>query len=69
MMDVPSSIELSDVERHASFLSNFILMNSLYIGVNIIIKIQKLGGNLDTMTVANLGRQHHGFWDSYFKSA
>ena len=47
-----------DAKRHASLLSSFLLENSLYFGVNEIISFQKLVGNLDKMTVANLGRQH-----------
>ena len=56
--------------RHASLLSSFLLENSLYFGVNEIISFQKLVGNLDKMTVADLGRQHQrSFLDSYFKSS
>ena len=57
-----------DVECHASLLSSFLLENSLYFSVNDIIDFQKLVGNLDQMTVANLGRQHQSSLDSYFKS-
>ena len=35
-----------------------LLEKSLYFGVNEIIGFQKLVGNLDKMTVVNLGRQH-----------
>ena len=48
-------------------LSSFLLENSLYFGVNEIISFQKLVGNLDKMTIANLGRQHQRSLDSYFK--
>ena len=65
----PPTIKLSDAKRHASLLSSFLLENSLYFGVNEIISFQKLVGNLDKMTVANLGRQHHRSLDSYFKSS
>ena len=50
-------------------LSSFLLQNSLYFGVNEIISFHKIIGNLDKMTVANLGRQHHRSLDSYFKSS
>jgi hypothetical protein len=43
--------------------------NSLYVGVNEIISFQKLVGNLDKMTDANLGRQHQRSLDSYFKGS
>ena len=36
-------------------LSSFLLKNSLYFGVNEIISFKKLVGNLDNMTIANLG--------------
>ena len=58
-----------DVKRHASLLSRFLLENSLYFGVHGIISFQKLIGNLDKMTVANVGRQHQRSLDSYFKSS
>jgi hypothetical protein len=50
-------------------LSSFLKENSLYFGVNEIISFQKLFGNLDKMTVANLGRQHQRSLNSYFKSS
>ena len=54
--DVASPIvELGDAKCHASLLSSFLLENSLYFGVNEIVTFQKLAGNLDKMTVANLG--------------
>ena len=54
------TIKLSDAKRHASLLSNFSLDNSLHFGVNEIISFQKLvPWNLDKMTIANVGRQHH----------
>ena len=58
---------LSDAKRHASLLLNFLLDNSLHFGVNEIVSFQKLVGNLDKMTIANLGRQHHSSLNSYFK--
>ena len=39
-------------------MSNFLLENSLNLGVHKIISFQKMVGNLDKMAVANLGRQH-----------
>ena len=65
----PPIVKLSDAKHHASLLSTFLLDNSLHFGVNEIISFQKLVGNLDKMTVANLGRQHHRSLDSYFKSS
>ena len=52
----PPTIKLSDAKRHASLLSNFLLDNSLHFGVNEMISFQKLIGNLDKMTIANLSR-------------
>ena len=49
---------LSDAKHHALVLSNFLLDNSLHFDVNEIISFEKLVGNLDKMTIANLGRQH-----------
>ena len=43
----PPAMKLSDAKCHASLLSNFLLDNSLYFGVNEIISFQKLVGNLD----------------------
>ena len=63
------AVKLSDAKRHASLLFNFLLNNSLHFGVNEIISFQKLVGNLDKMTVANLGRQHQRSLNSYFKSS
>ena len=57
----PSTLKLSDAKGHALLLSRFLLENSLYFGVNEIIGFQKLIGNLDKMTVANLSRQHQRF--------
>ena len=51
-----------------SSVSSSSLENSLYFGVNESISFQKLVGNLDKMTIANLGRQHQRSLDSYFKS-
>ena len=65
----PPTINLSDAKCHASLLSNFLLDNSLHIGVNEIISFQKLVGNLENMTVANLGRQHQRSFNPYFKSS
>jgi hypothetical protein len=41
----------------------------VYFGVKKNIGFQELVRNLDKMTVANLGRQHHRSLDSYFKSS
>ena len=69
MDDVASStLKLSDAKRHALLLSKFLLKNSLHFGANDIISFQTVVGNLDKMTVANLGRQHHRSLNSYFKS-
>ena len=65
----PPAIKLSDAKHHASLLSSFFLENSIYLGVNEINNIQKLVGNLDKMTIANLGSQHQRSLDSYFKSS
>jgi hypothetical protein len=43
-----------DAKRHAPLMSNFVLENSLYSGVNDITSFQNLVGNLDKMIVANL---------------
>ena len=51
----PPTLELSDAKRRASLLSNFLLDNSLYFGANEIISFQKLVGNSNKMTIANLG--------------
>jgi hypothetical protein len=67
--DVAPIVKLSDAKRHASLLSNFLLDNSLHLGVDEIISFQKLVGNLDKMIVANLGRQHQRSLNSYFKSS
>jgi hypothetical protein len=61
--------KLSDAKRHASLLSNFLLNNSLHFGVNEIISFQKLVGNSDKTTIANLGRQHQRSLNSCFKSS
>ena len=66
---VPPTTKLSDANHHASLLSSFLLKNSLYFGVNEMISFQKLVGNLDKRTIANLSRQHHRSLDSYFKSS
>jgi hypothetical protein len=65
----PPTVKLSGVKRNASLLSNFLLDNSLHFGVNGIISFQKLVGNIDKMTIANLGRQHQRSLNSYFKSS
>ena len=65
----PSTVKLSDTKHHASYLSNFLLDNSLHIGPNEIIIFQKLARNLNKMTIANLGRHHHRSLNSYFKSS
>ena len=64
----PPAVKLSDAKHHASLLSNFLLDNSLHFYVNEIINFQKLIGNLDKMTIANLDRQHQRSSNSYFKS-
>jgi hypothetical protein len=64
----PPIIKLSNAKCHASLLSNFLLDNSLHLGVNEIIIFQKLIENLDKMTVANLSRQNHRSLNTYFKS-
>jgi hypothetical protein len=63
----PPIVKLSDAKHHESLLFIFLLDNSLYFGVNEIISSHKLVGNLDKMTVANLGRQHQRSLDSYIK--
>jgi hypothetical protein len=65
----PPTIKLSVTKCHASLLSNILLDNSLHFGVNEIISSQKLVGNSNEMTVANLGRQHQRSLNSYFKNA
>jgi hypothetical protein len=65
----PPTIKLSDAKRHASLLSDFLLDNSLHISVKEIRSFQKLVGNLEKMTVANLSRQHQRSLNSYFKSS
>ena len=52
----PETIKLSGAKHHPSLLSNILLDNSLHFGVHEIINFQKLIGNFDKMTVANLGR-------------
>ena len=64
----PPTIKLNDAKRHASLLSKFLLDNSLHFGIDEIISFQKLVGNFDNMTIANLGSQHHRSLNSYFKS-
>jgi hypothetical protein len=65
----PPTIKLSDAKRHTSLLSNFLLNISLHFGVNKILTSQVLVGNLNKMTIANLGRQHQRSLKSYFKSS
>ena len=55
----PPNVKLCDAKRHASLFSSFLLENSIYFGFDEIISFQKLVGNLDKMTITNLGRQHH----------
>ena len=50
-------------------LSSFLLENPLNFGGNEINSFQKLVGNLNKMVVVDLGRQHQGSLDSYFKSS
>jgi hypothetical protein len=65
----PPIIKLSDAKRHASLLFTFLLDNSLHFDVNETISFQKLVGNLDKMTAANLSRQHQRSLNSCFKSS
>ena len=58
-----------DAKRRVSLLSSFLLHNSSHFCVNEIISFQQLVGNLNKMTIANLGRQHHRSLESYFKSS
>ena len=60
----PPTIKLSEVKHYASLLSSLLLENSLYFGDNEMISSQKLVGNIDKMTSANLGKQHQRFLDS-----
>ena len=46
------------LKRNFYFETEGVLDNSLHFGVSEIINFQKLIGNLDKMTIANLGRQH-----------
>ena len=64
----PPIINLSDAKRHASLLFTFLLSKSLYSSVDGMTSFQKLVGDLNKMTVANLGTQRHRSLDSYFKS-
>jgi hypothetical protein len=52
---------------HHCCMSKFLIDISLHFGVNVIISFQKLVGNLDMMTIANLRRQHQRSLNSYFK--
>ena len=54
----PPTIKLRDAKHRASLLSSFLSKDSLCFNVKEIISFQKSVGNLDMMTVANLGRQH-----------
>ena len=65
----PPTVKVSDAKGHASLLSNFLLENLLYFGVNEIINCQTLLGNFNKMTVVNSGMQHRRSLDSYFKSS
>ena len=71
----PPIVKLSDAKCHASLLYSFLLefsnkfSNSLYFDVNETTSFQKLVGNLDKMTVTNLGRQHQRSLNSYFKNS
>ena len=66
---VPPTIKLSDTKCHPSLLSNFLLNNSLHFGVNEIFSFLKLLGNLNKMTIVNLGRQNQRSLNSYSKSS
>jgi hypothetical protein len=50
------TVKLSVPKHHASLSSSFLSTNSLYFGIDEIIGFQKLVGNVDKMTFANLGR-------------
>ena len=65
----PPTIKLCDAKRHASLLANFSSDNSFYFVVNKIISSQKLIGNSDKMTIANLCKQHQRSLNSCFKSS
>ena len=65
----PPTVKLSDAKHHASLLSNFLLDNSLHFDVNELINFWKLVGNLDKITVVNLGRQNQRSLNSYFKGS
>ena len=49
---------LQNVMHHCCLVFIYLLENSLYFGVNEITSFQKLVGNLEKITIANLGRQH-----------
>jgi hypothetical protein len=66
---VPPTIKLNDTKHHASLLSKFLVNNSLHFGVNEILSFQKLLGNLDKMTIVNLGRQNQRSLNSNLKSS
>ena len=70
MNDVaPPTLKLSDAKRHASLLSNFLILDySLHFGVNEMISFQKLVGNSNKQTIANLGKQHQRSLNSNYKS-
>ena len=63
----PPTIKPRVAKLHESLMSSFLLEDSLYFGVNEIISFQKLGGIVDKLTIANLGRQQQRSLDSYFK--
>ena len=66
---VPAVIKLSDTKYHASFLFDFLLDNSLHFVVHEILSFQKLVGNSNKMTIANLGPQQYRSLHFYFKSS
>jgi hypothetical protein len=65
----PPTIKLSGAKRHIFVLFSLLLDYSLHFGDNEITSFQMLVGNLDKMTFAKLGRQHHRSLNSYFKSS
>jgi hypothetical protein len=65
----PLIIKLSDAKRHALLLFIFLLENSLYFSIDEIISFQILIKNLDMVTIAYLGREHHGSLDFHLQSS
>ena len=63
------TIQLSDGKHHTSLLSNFLFNNSLYYDVSEILSFEKLVGNLDKMTIANLSKKHQRSFNFYFSNS